>query len=339
MTLEERIAGFAALGKRIDSLSNAEKAELSLRASNENAWFTEANISLALQALDEFLDESKISEWINKYNLKNQGKSVGLVLAGNIPMVGFHDLFCVLMSGNKVMAKLSSSDSILMRQLIEWLVNINQEFRDSIMIADRLNDADAIIATGSDNTARYFRYYFDKKPHIIRQNRTSVAVLTGEESTDDITSLGSDIFSYFGLGCRNVSKIYIPKGYKLEPFLDILSETVYQRITEHHKYSNNYDYNKSIYLVNGDNHLDTGFVLLKEEKEQLVSPISVLYYAYYDSPQQLQLTLAGQQDKIQCMVGAADWLDGLTPFGHTQRPQLGDYADGVDTMEFLTNLK
>ncbi len=338
MTLEERIAGFAALGKRIDSLSDAEKTELSRRASNENAWFTEANISLALQGLGEFLDASKISDWIDKYQLKNQMKSVGLVMAGNIPMVGFHDLFCVLMSGNKVMAKLSTSDSVLMNQLIDWLADINHEFKDSIVTADRLNDADAVIATGSDNTARYFRYYFGKKPHIIRQNRTSVAVLTGEETVDDIASLGSDIFSYYGLGCRNVSKIFIPKGFDLPAFLDDLSSTTYQNVTEHHKYNNNYDYNKSIYLVNGDKHLDTGYVLLKEEKEQLVSPISVLYYTHYESPQQLLLTLAGQQDKIQCTVGNVDWLEGIVPFGKTQRPQLGDYADGIDTMEFLSNL-
>ncbi len=338
MTLEERIAGFAALGKRIDSLSDAEKSELSRRASNENAWFTEANISLALQGLGEFLDASKISDWIDKYQLKNQMKSVGLVMAGNIPMVGFHDLFCVLMSGNKVMAKLSTSDSVLMNQLIDWLADINHEFKDSIVITDRLNNADAVIATGSDNTARYFRYYFGKKPHIIRQNRTSVAVLTGEETADDIASLGSDIFSYYGLGCRNVSKIFIPKGFDLPAFLDDLSSTTYQNVTEHHKYNNNYDYNKSIYLVNGDKHLDTGYVLLKEEKEQLVSPISVLYYAYYETPQQLLLTLASQQDKIQCTVGNVDWLEGIVPFGKTQRPQLGDYADGIDTMEFLSNL-
>lgn len=339
MKLQERIDGFAALGERIDALSDSQKTELSRRASNENAWFTEEHISLALRGLQILLDPSKISDWIKKYHLKDQGKSVGLVMAGNIPMVGFHDLFCVLISGNKLMAKLSSSDSVLIRQLIDWLVEIKADFANSIMIADRLNDAEAIIATGSDNTARYFRYYFGKKPHIIRQNRTSVAVLSGEESKEDITNLGSDIFSYYGLGCRNVSKIYIPKGFDLPSFLDALSNTVYQNIAEHHKYCNNYDYNKSIYLVNGDKHLDTGFVLLKEENEQLVSPISVLYYAYYDSPQQLQLTLAGQQDKIQCTVGDVDWLDGLVPFGHTQQPQLGDYADGVDTMEFLSNLK
>ncbi|MEQ9298821.1 MAG: acyl-CoA reductase [Cyclobacteriaceae bacterium] len=339
MKLQERIDGFVALGERIDALSDSEKTELSRRASNENAWFTEAHVSLALLGLQMFLDPSKISDWINKYHLRDQGKSVGLVMAGNIPMVGFHDLFCVLMSGNKLMAKLSSSDSVLIRQLIDWLVEINGGFASNITIADRLNDAEAIIATGSDNTARYFRYYFDKKPHIIRQNRTSVAVLTGDESKEDITNLGSDIFSYYGLGCRNVSKIYIPKGFDLCSFLDVLSDSIYKKIAEHHKYCNNYDYNKSIYLVNGDAHLDTGFLLLKEEIEQLVSPISVLYYAYYDSPQQLLLTLAGQQDKIQCTVGDVDWLDGLVPFGQTQCPQLSDYADGVDTMEFLSNLK
>ena len=189
------------------------------------------------------------------------------------------------------MVKLSSSDKVLVSQLIDWLVEINKDFSNTIFIADRLNDADAVIATGSDNTARYFHYYFGKKPHIIRQNRTSVAVLTGDESKEDIDNLGSDIFSYYGLGCRNVSKIYVPQDFDFTAFLDALSKTAYQNITEHHKYSNNYDYNKSIFLVNGDKHLDTGFVLLKEL------------------------------------------------FGHTQLPQLSDYADGVDTMQFLSNLK
>jgi hypothetical protein len=339
MKLEERIAAFAALGKKIEGLSESEKTKLCGRAANENSWFTEAHILLALKGLQEFCDSSKVSNWISKYNLKDQGKSVGLVMAGNIPMVGFHDLFCVLMSGNKAMVKLSSSDKVLVSQLIDWLVEINKDFSNTIFIADRLNDADAVIATGSDNTARYFHYYFGKKPHIIRQNRTSVAVLTGDESKEDIDNLGSDIFSYYGLGCRNVSKIYVPQDFDFTAFLDALSKTNYQNITEHHKYSNNYDYNKSIFLVNGDKHLDTGFVLLKEDKEQLVSPISVIYYAFYDSPQQLQLTLAGQQDKIQCTVGNVDWLDGLKLFGHTQLPQLSDYADGVDTMQFLSNLK
>lgn len=339
MTLEKRIKAFDALGDKIKNLSEDDSASLFRQAANENAWFTPTSISYALEGIQIFLHAQALNEWAENYRIKDQGKWVGIVMAGNIPMVGFHDLLSVLVSGNNAMVKLSSSDSVLVKTLIGWLIEIEPDFEKTISIVDRLNDAEAIIATGSNNTARYFHYYFSKKPHIIRQNRTSVAVLTGDESADEISELAKDIFTYYGLGCRNVSKLFIPKGFDLTGFLDALSKTSYQNITEHHKYNNNYDYNNSIYLVNGNDHLDTGFVLLKKEPEQLVSPISVIFYDHYDSPQQLQLTLAGLQDKIQCTVGNADWLDGLVPFGHTQQPQLNDYADGVDTMEFLTNLK
>ena len=338
MTLEKRIAAFGRLAERIKKLTEADKEELFAKAANENPWFTPDNISSALEGITLFLDPIALADWSAAYHIQDQNKSVGIVMAGNIPLVGFHDLLCVIISGNKAMVKLSSSDSVLTRTLIGWLIEEAPELAQSITLVERLNDAEAFIATGSDNTARYFHYYFGKKPHIIRQNRTSVAILTGEESQQDIDRLGSDIFSYFGLGCRNVSKIYIPEGYELPTFLDVLSATSHQQVIDHHKYCNNYDYNKSIYLVNGDKHLDTGFLLLKEEKESLVSPISVLYYAYYKRPQQLQLTLASQQDRIQCLVGHVDWLDDMVPFGQTQRPHLQDYADGVDTMAFLTHL-
>lgn len=337
MTLEKRIQAFVMLSERIRSMTTQERDTLFLKAANENPWFTPKNISSALDGILLMLDQPSITDWLSGYQIKDQNKRVGIVMAGNIPLVGFHDLLCVLLSGNKAMIKLSSSDSVLTSTIIDWLITLAPELGTAISIAERLNEADAIIATGSDNTARYFHYYFGKKPHIIRQNRTSVAILTGKESAEDIDRLGSDIFSYFGLGCRNVSKLYFPEGFALTSFLDVLSATPHREVIDHHKYANNYDYNKSIYLVNSDKHLDNGFVLLKED-EQLVSPISVLYYGYYQSPEQLQLMLTAQQDKIQCMVGDVDWLDGMVPFGQAQRPQLQDYADGVDTMEFLTQL-
>ncbi len=339
MQLEQRIEALEALGNRIRSIDQEEKDRLNATAVNENAWFTSKSINTAFKGLIEFLKPNLIEAWLSDYSIRDQGRSVGIVMAGNIPMVGFHDLLCVLLSGNKAMVKLSSSDSILVRQLIQWLVEIDPVFHEVIAIEERLNKAAAIIATGSDNTARYFKYYFGKKPYIIRQNRTSVAVLTGKESEKEIRGLADDIFTYYGLGCRNVSKLFLPVGFDFQSFLDQLSNTPHQNITEHHKYRNNYDYNKSIYLVNGDEHLDTGFALLKSEKSQLVSPISVLYYDTYESPQQLQLTLAGYQDKIQCVVSSAEWLDTTFSFGETQTPQLNDYADGVDTMQFLSNLK
>jgi hypothetical protein len=180
-----------------------------------------------------------------------------------------------------------------------------------------------VIATGSDNTARYFEYYFRTKPHIIRKNRSSIAVLTGNETDDQLIALGKDVFSYFGLGCRNVSKLVVPEGYDFTRPLRLWE--VYHDVSNHHKYVNNYDYNKSILLINGTHHFDNGFALLTPN-EALVSPISVLYYA-------TSADLAS--DKIQCIVGSgANYI----PFGTTQEPTLTDYADNVDTLKFLTGL-
>jgi hypothetical protein len=256
-------------------------------------------------------------------------------MAGNIPAVGFHDLLCVVLSGNIALLKLSSSDTASMMFLINKLYEFDPELKNIIIIAQRLNDADALITTGSDNTAKHFEYYFATKPRIIRRNRTSVAVLNGNESRAELADLGNDIFQYFGLGCRNVSKFYVPVGYTFDKFYESIE--YWGTIQLHHKYNNNYDYNKSIYLVNRIPHLDNGFLLLKEDNA-LVSPISVCFYETYENDAHLEQLLAESAEKIQCTVSLDDRVLNSFRFGEAQVPKLEDFADGIDTMEFLINL-
>ncbi len=334
--LEDRIKAWATVGNILKNLSVKEQSFVFSRAQAENAWFTESSVAEAMQGVVRYLSEEKLRTWtqglpeVNRNPLK-----VGVVMAGNIPLVGFHDMLTVLISGHKLLAKLSSKDTFLIRYVAGLLQEIEPRFSDYIHFAERLNDAQAMIATGSDNTARYFEYYFAKVPHIIRRNRSSCAILSGKETTEALQALGRDIFLYFGLGCRNVSKLYVPEDYNFSPLLDALSP--YEKVLHHHKYNNNYDYNKSIYLVNSEPHYDTGFLLLRKS-EALVSPISVLYYEAYDSPAALDAMIIVQREKIQCIVSQDGAYPGSYPLGKAQEPELWDYADGVDTLEFVTQL-
>ncbi|WP_299703792.1 acyl-CoA reductase [uncultured Pontibacter sp.] len=336
MTLENRIEAFVKLGKQLQDMTPEERKALSLIAQAKNPWFDEANVSAALQGIITLLDEQYLREWLYPYHLKQvTPKKVGVVMAGNIPMVGFHDFMSVLLSGHFLLAKLSSDDDVLMRRLASMLVGIEPAFANQFEFVDMLKEADAIIATGSDNTARYFEYYFAKRPHIIRKNRTSIGVLTGHEEEEELRALGNDIFQYFGLGCRNVSKVYVPEGYTFDKLYE--ANEHYKTIIEHHKYHNNYDYNKSILLVNRVPHFDNGFLLV-QPSEQLVSPISVLFYETFTSLPDLRQKLAAVKDKTQCVVSAHGWLEGSISFGDAQCPMPWDYADGVDTMAFLQKL-
>lgn len=337
MELKERIKVFEGLGKSIRSLSEAELDSLIAKASNNNSWFTSESVKSALNAWENCLTVTNLEQWLAPYPLKSvhNPKKIGLVMAGNIPLVGLHDLLSVLIMGHKAHIKLSSQDTALMTFIIQEISNISPEMAADIVQVERMNEIDAVIATGSDNSARYFKHYFAQHPHIIRQNRTSVAVIRGNESLLELAELGKDYFQYFGLGCRNVSKVYVPKGYDLVSLIDALSG--FEKVLDHHKYRNNYDYNKSIYLVNKETHLDSGFFLMKESSE-LVSPISVLFYEHYDSEAELSLTLSANSDKIQCIVSANGWYEGSIPLGQAQSPDLWDYADGVDTIEFLKEL-
>lgn len=298
----------------------------------KNNWFTVENQEIMLRAIaNNYLQKEKLEAWISNYEFRNvNSKKIGLVMAGNIPLVGFHDLLCVWMSGNTGLVKLSSKDEVLLPFLIHQLENTSSVIAGKTIFVDRLNEADAIIATGSNNSARYFEYYFKNKPHIIRAGRSSVAVLTGNETSDEILSLGKDIFRYFGLGCRSVSKLYLPDGF--DPTTIYKGLEFYSDIIHHNKYKNNFDYNCTILLLNKTPHFANEFFIL-QERQEITSRIATIHYEFYSSEKDLQKKLKSKENEIQCIVGK-----NHIPFGQSQEPTLTDYADNIDTMKFLDNL-
>lgn len=304
----------------------------------KNAWFTEKNIHYCLNSWAKALSKDNIEYWLSQYNIKanHHTKNIGVIMAGNIPMVGFHDLLCVLFSSHHFYGKLSADDSLLIPHWIEILSDINFKIKEQIHFTSGfMKGMDAYIGTGSNNTSRYFEYYFRNYPHIIRANRNSVAILTGNETNNDLENLGQDIFRYFGLGCRNVSKLFVPKHYNFNAFFEAMYP--YHEIVSHHKYNNNYEYNRTVYLMGNEKLLDNNFLLLKEDKNYS-SPIAVLFYEYYNDMQQLQEKLSNEKSVIQCLIAAPGIHHEALNFGNSQMPQLWDYADGVDTMNFLLNL-
>lgn len=320
---------------RYPELSNAVQ-----EAYIRNPWFIPANVAFALNNIGKSLTYENITKWIGPYGekIKSPRKflTIGVVMAGNVPLVGFHDFLCVLLTGHKFLGKLSSDDKILIKTLSEMLIKIEPGFQRVISFSeDRLEGFDAIIATGSNNTSRYFEYYFGKYPNIIRKNRNGVAILTGNETKEDLTGLGKDIFMYFGLGCRNVSKLYVPEDYNFNVFFEALES--FSFVGDHHKYKNNYDYYRSIYLVNGIEHLDNGFLILKNDAGYS-SPPSILFYEVYKSMKDLEIRLKEDGALIQCVVSNPILIRGAAGFGSAQKPGLWDYADGIDTMEFLLDL-
>ncbi|WP_461790261.1 acyl-CoA reductase [Pedobacter sp.] len=330
------ISAFKSLGKFMAQPNEAFQATI-YSASNANAWFTLEEVDKSVKALAEMLNEQDLEHWFKDIEINPSPKKVGLILAGNIPLVGFHDVMCVLATGNIAQIKLSSSDNKLLPFVLNHLVELLPELKSRIVFTEQLKDFDAVIATGSNNTSRYFEYYFGKVPNIIRKNRNSVAVLTGNESEAEIKQLGHDILDYFGMGCRSISKIFIPKNYDIKFFFEPLED--FQPIINHFKYNNNYDYNKSIYLVNQQKHFDNGFLLLKED-EGLASPLAVLYYETFDALEEVSDKLNQQREHIQCVVGNVA-LSNLTVlgFGQSQHPKLWDYADNVDTIQFLNGIR
>ena len=336
LTTEKLIIALKKLSDFMAGPSDAFRNLIS-SAANNNAWFTAAEVERALNSLQQMLNQEDLETWFNTIQLRETPKKVGLILAGNIPMVGFHDVIAVLATGNTAVLKLSSADDKLLPALLAELVKIEPLLADRIVYVDRLKDFDAVIATGSNNTSRYFDFYFGKGPNIIRKNRNSVAVITGTETAEEMALLGHDIFDYFGLGCRNVSKLYLPEGYDIKDFFEPIAG--FADIINHFKYNNNYDYNKSIYLVNLKHHYDNGFLLLTEG-ESLSSPLAVLYYETYANIEQVEQLLSAQAEAIQCVVSKAP-LALETPvlgFGQSQNPKLWDYADNVNTVEFLNGL-
>ncbi len=334
MDLNERIAAFVKLGARIKEMAGAECKVLAIQAGNQNAWFTPENIKLAFRGIEKFLTVEALTQWTSYYSLEQvRSKTVGVAMAGNIPLVGFHDYLSVLIGGHRIQVKLSTQDQVLLPYLNNLLIDIEPRFRPFISFADRLQGYEMAIATGSNNTARYFNYYFKNVPHLIRKNRSSCAILIGEESEKEIDQLGSDIFTYFGLGCRNVSKLYVPEEYDFIPLLRTWEK--YLPIQDHHKYSNNYEYQRTIHLMNQKHFYDNGAVLLMAD-DRLVSPIATVYYEKYTDQEDLKERLSGQQGKIQCIVSANGWFKGSIGFGKTQQPELWDYADCADTLKFLS---
>lgn len=336
LTAEKLIIAFKKLSQFLAS-PDEDFTDIIFSARNNNAWFTEQEVKRSLNALSQMLSEENLRNWFNEIHITDVPKKVGLILAGNIPLVGFQDVIAVLATGNIALIKLSSSDDKLLPAVLNQLCKIEPDLKQQIAYVERLKDFEAVIATGSNNTSRYFDYYFGKVPNIIRKNRTSVAVLTGKESKEDIAKLGHDLFDYFGLGCRNVSKIYFPEGYDVKNFFEPLEQ--YNDIINHFKYNNNYDYNKSIYLVNSAKHFDNGFLLLKEDTGSS-SPLAVLYYESYSNLKDVETALNNNQENLQCIVANTHLqIDtSILGFGESQHPRLWDYADNVNTIAFLNSL-
>ncbi len=331
MNLQNRIELLQKLKKYLEE-DGLEWQDVKAKATAHNGWFIPEFIDLAIKNICEFfLQKEKLEAWAKHYHLDDNitGKNIGLVMAGNIPLVGFHDFLCVFISGHKQTIKLSSKDDVLLKHLIQKLYNWNATVKGYVTIAEMLKGCDAYIATGSNNSARYFEQYFAKYPSIIRRNRTSAAILSGRETADELEKLADDVHLYFGLGCRNVTKIFVPKGYDFVPMLRAFDK--YKYFADHHKYKNNYDYQLSIALMNNIYYMTNESTLLIEN-EAIFSVISQLNYSFYEAIEDAEKILL-QNEAVQCIVGQEN-----TAFGQAQQPGLFDYADGVDTMQFLLTL-
>ncbi len=332
MILQERIELLCRLGQYINSNSE-EWLDTKERAYNQNQWFVPEFIESATQNIAQhFLIEQALKDWAAQYHISTapiNPLQIGIVMAGNIPLVGFHDLLCVFVSGHYAVVKVSSKDEVLMKHLVKKMYEWDVRVQNWISFADRLNGLDAYIATGSNNSSRYFDYYFGKYPHIIRRNRTSVAILDGTESPASLSLLADDVLQYFGLGCRNVTQVYVPKDYDFLPLLEALKK--YPDFIDYHKYKHNFDYHLALLIMGGKYYMNNDTVILTENPSPF-SPVSQLHYSYYTDRSAI-INQLKKDESIQCLVGS-----GLLPFGAAQQPQLTDYADGVDTMAFLKGL-
>jgi hypothetical protein len=353
MNLSQRIEAFAKLGEffkqfstsKIEKHENAEfnpilfdafKMQIK-RASEFNGWFTQENVLKAFESWSEALTIENLEKWTSTYEIFEDKvpKNIAIIMAGNIPLVGFHDFLTVLVSGNNALVKLSSNDKYFLPLIAKFLEYYHPYFKNKISFTEnKLTDFDAVIATGSNNTKRYFEFYFGKYPSIIRSSKNSVAIITGKETKQELEALGDDIFQYFGLGCRSVSKIFVPVNYNFDLLFNALFK--FNDIINVKKYENNYDYNKAIYLMSLFKIQDNGFVMLKEDPSY-ASPIATLFYEFYDSYENLLTKLEAEKEAIQCIVCNENDLN-FVKFGQTQQPKLWDYADGVDTFKFLLNI-
>lgn len=350
MTLDQRINAFSKLGDFLAQFSKREKSkqleELNLvfydafwleikKAEIHNRWFIEDNVLFAVEAWSKLLSKENLKKWVNKHQFENESKNIGVIQAGNIPLVGFHDFVSVLIAGHVFQGKASSKDQNLPQFLSKILIHIESQFDDKIFWQERLSQFDAVIATGSDNTARYFDYYFGKKPNIIRKNRSSWAVITGKETQAELELLGADIFSYYGLGCRNIAKLFVPENYDFARFFEAIEP--FAGVYNNNKYANNFDYNQSVYLLNQIDFLQNGFFIVKED-EAFHSPLSVAFYETYSTLSEVEQKIEAYKNEIQIVVSAQGEIKNTIPFGDGQKPELWDYADKIDTLEFLAQL-
>ena len=325
---------FKELGQRLASPQWVEErfGEAIAQQYRENSWFTPEFCRYALTAIAKMLAPDALDAYYARYKdvapKEDPRKRVAVISAGNIPLAAFHDFFCILVSGNDYQGKLSSQDKHLLPVLAQALIDIEPRFAERISFVDKIVNFDAVIATGSNNSSRYFSYYFDKYPHILRKNRNSVAVLDGTETEEELRFLADDIYLYFGLGCRSISKLFVPKGYDFVPFLHILTQES-QPIALHHQFNNNIEYQKAVHLMNQIPYMDAGTFLLVEN-ENYASPIGMVYYEYYDDIELVNRRLTDDAERLQCIVG-----HNAEPFGSAQNPSLLDYPDGIDTFQFI----
>lgn len=356
-TLNDRISAFAKAGSLLNSFLKQEPTTATAaieaafyKAQSKNSWFTDENLNHAFEQWALALTVETLTSWTNAYNLEDiNSKIVAIITAGNLPLVGFHDVLSVIITGHHAMIKNSSNDDVLTPMLLQLATDYLPELSQSYSYNDgRLTGYDAVIATGSDNTARYFEYYFGSKPHIIRKNRNSIAVLTGSETIEHMEALSKDVFNYFGLGCRSVSHLKVPRNYNFDLFFNGMFKQ--QHLIKNEKYVNNYDYNKAVYLMSEFDLLDNEFLLIKEENDSYSSPIASLGYSYYDDINDVAKQIKTDADKLQCVVAQGEIVQtikatlgdltapAVVDFGTTQCPMLHDYADGVDTVNFLLTL-
>jgi hypothetical protein len=352
MQLKQRINAFHELGRFLNQFSTLEfkkddsvlnndlffdgfKHQIKL-AKEHNGWFDLNNLVFSFKSWADALQKENLQDFLKPYSIDQVSeKTVAIIMAGNIPLVGFHDFMCVLLTGHNVLVKQSSNDKQLLPYLTKYLEYIHPSFMGKITFTeDKLEHFDAVIATGSNNTSRYFEYYFKNKPSIIRKNRNSVGILNGKETEDDLKALSEDIFRYYGLGCRNVSKLFLPKGYNFEAFFKGIFH--WQDLVNSAKYANNYDYNKAVYLMSEFDMLENGFFMIKEDSSYS-SPIATMFYEYYDSLDDLKTKLKTDADLIQCIVTQENFKNKID-FGQTQQPKLSDFADDIDTIEFLLKI-
>ncbi|MFM7671196.1 MAG: acyl-CoA reductase [Bacteroidota bacterium] len=334
MNLTERIDWAVQLGSYLRS-EDPEWLEARDQAHRSNPWFIPPFIDQAIdQIASAYLDRDHLIRWAADESVPDQVENpmtVGIVMAGNLPLVGFHDWLCTFISGHHARIKLSGQDAVFFQHIQKTLIAWNSQLAPYVQLAERLTGSDAYIATGSDNTARYFEYYFGKFPHIIRKNRTSVAVLDGQESPADLEKLSEDIYTYFGRGCRNITHLLAPRNYDFQPLLQ--SGQAFQYLSDFHKYKNNYDYQLAICLLNKEFYMTNGIALLVE-RPSVFAPISMVHYSYYDNREEVDRWMHDHSDQLQCRLGSFG-----QPFGTVQQPALHDYADGVNTLQFLGSLQ